>query len=373
MSDIQILSKSEKKDVTAMQIVTKPEKKEVTTVLGNDVNTIIRKYSDVAKWDEYRRRWEKARKLEYVPEFPLQIDFELNYSCNFKCSMCTWSSENPANKGKNTWLDFNIYKEIIDEGVNKGLSAIRLNYINEPLVRKDIIKFIQYAKKAGILDIYFSSNGSLLNPKISKELIESGLTRLQVSIDATTKETFEKIRQGGNFNKVVTNVQNFITLRNKMNKELPTIRVNFVKSQHNKHELNDFLEFWKGKVDCIGVQNLINIMDQNKEDIKNKKFNCSQPYNHLTIRYDGSILPCCTFFGAKLPIAKVQNKNNYFMSDVKNLENPDTNSLKKRSISESWHSEEMKQIRELHKKGEYYKNEVCKVCVNSMSHLDFDQ
>ena len=49
------------------------------------------------------------------------------------------------------------------------------------------------------------------------------------------------------------------------------------------------------------------------------------------------------------------------MSDVKNLENPDINSLKKRSISESWHSEEMKQIRELHKNGEYYKNEVLDV------------
>ena len=45
---------------------------------------------------------------------------------------------------------FKAFKEIIDEGVEKGLKAIRLNYINEPLIRKDIIDFIIYAKKKGI-------------------------------------------------------------------------------------------------------------------------------------------------------------------------------------------------------------------------------
>ena len=37
--------------------------------------------------------------------------------------------------------------DVIDEGVKKGLKAIRLNYINEPLIRRDIIDFIKYAKK----------------------------------------------------------------------------------------------------------------------------------------------------------------------------------------------------------------------------------
>ena len=48
--------------------------------------------------------------------------------------MCTWSAENNSNKGKTTWLSFDVFKETIDEGVDKGLKAIRLNYINEPLI-----------------------------------------------------------------------------------------------------------------------------------------------------------------------------------------------------------------------------------------------
>ena len=53
--------------------------------------------------------------------------------------MCTWSAENTSGKGKRTWLDFDVFKDIIDEGVEKGLKAINLSYINEPLIRSDIV------------------------------------------------------------------------------------------------------------------------------------------------------------------------------------------------------------------------------------------
>ena len=124
----------------------KKKGREVTTHYGLDPHQIVRKYSDPKKYDNYRERWKKALNLESIPEFPIQIDFELNYSCNFSCSMCTWSSEITGGKGKKTWFDFNYFKEVIDQGVDNGLCAIRLNYINEPFIRKDIFKFIDYAK-----------------------------------------------------------------------------------------------------------------------------------------------------------------------------------------------------------------------------------
>ena len=39
-------------------------------------------------------------------------------------------------------------------------------------------------------------------------------------------------------------------------KNLPLIRVNFVKTELNHKELNDFINLWKDKVDMIGIQNL---------------------------------------------------------------------------------------------------------------------
>ena len=339
---------------------------EVTTQLGSDVHKIIRKYSDPVKYDDYRERWKKAANLEEIPKFPIQIDFELNYSCNFSCSMCTWSSEVTSGKGKKTWFNFEHFKKVIDMGVDNGLSAIRLNYINEPFIRKDIFEFIKYAKLRGILDIYLSTNGSLLTENIIKKLIDSGLTRLQVSIDATTKETFNKIRQGGDFNKVILNTLNFIKIRNQKEKELPTLRVNFVKTKTNMHELDDFLEFWKDKADCIGLQDLVSIVKPNKSDKNRGKYTCAQPFYHMTIRYDGSILPCCTFFGAKLPIARLSEK----FSDVKNINDVELNNLPILNIKETWNSEKMRELQKMHQEGRYYDNDVCRECVNSSSNHD---
>jgi uncharacterized Fe-S cluster-containing radical SAM superfamily protein len=354
--------------IPMVAIIKKPNKKEVTTILGKDVHKIIEKYSDREKYQEYRRKWELASKLSYVPDFPLQIDFELNYSCNFTCEMCTWSAENTSGKGKKTWFSFEAYKEIIDEGVKKGLKAIRLNYINEPLIRKDIIDFIEYAKKKGVLDIYLSTNGSLLKEKFILKLINSGLTRIQVSIDAFTKPTFDKIRQGGNFSDVVKNTLNFLKIRKDLNKELPTLRVNFVRTDLNKHEYEDFISFWSNKADCIGIQDLVDIMKPSKTKNKLKKFNCAQPFYHLTVRYDGTILPCCTFFAAKLPISRLKTNNK--VSDEANLHKIDYDKLPIRNIADTWFSEEIKYLRKIHIDGNYHLNSVCKECVSSTSNYD---
>lgn len=350
-----------------LKIVKKPNKKEVTTILGKDVHKIIEKYSDKKKYREYRRLWSKAAQLKFVPNYPLQIDFELNYSCNFSCEMCTWSVESAKNRGKNTWLSFETFKEIVDDGVKRGLKAIRLNYINEPLIRNDIIKFITYAKEVGVLDIYLSTNGSLLKGKVAEEIIRSGLTRLQVSIDAYTEDTFNKIRQGGDFKEVVQNTLNFINLKKKLKKELPTVRVNFVKTAINKHEYESFVNFWSKRADCIGIQDLVNIMRPSK-DAKVKKFNCAQPFYHLTVRYDGSILPCCTFFAAKLPFARIETSSH--LSNEKNLHNNNISDLPIKNISQSWNDNAINELREIHKQGRYYDNPVCKECVNSLNNYD---
>ena len=352
-----------------IKVIKTPNKKEVTTILGKDVHKIIEKYSDKEKYRQYREEWKKASTLQYIPKYPLQIDFELNYSCNFSCEMCTWSAENTAGRGKKTWFSFSAFKEVIDEGVQNGLKAIRLNYINEPLIRKDVIKFIEYAKTAGILDIYLSTNGSLLTEKMIRELIKSGLTRLQISIDATTKKTFDKIRQGGNFDDVVANTLNFVKIRKELNVELPTLRVNFVKTDLNKHEYDDFINFWKDKVESIGVQDLVNIMKPTTDiEISEKKFNCAQPFYHLTIRYDGSVLPCCTFFAAKIPIAKLSTKEK--ISAEKNLHEIDTSKLPTQKIQDVWNGTLIESLREMHKKGDWFNNDVCKECVMSTGNID---
>ena len=358
------------------------EKTEITTVKSKvDPKIAVREAIDPEKYDEYRKLWDDATNLKIVTDFPLQIDFELNYSCNFTCPMCTWNAESTKNKGAATWFDFEVFKEVIDDAVVKGLKSIRLNYINEPLIRKDITKFIAYARKAGILDIYFSTNGSLLTDEVSKELINSGLLRLQISLDAHTKETYEKIRTGGNYEDVIKKVLRFLEIRNEMSTKLPTLRVNFVKTDTNKDELDDFVKFWENKADSIGIQDLVGIMNgfgkKSNEDLEkmslSENFKCAQPFQHLTLRYDGTVLPCCAFYGAETPIGQLKTNQKSKFSEVDNIGLLDKAAKSKLiigTIEEIWKSEQMEFFRDIHKKGEFWKHPVCKKCVLSVNHFD---
>jgi len=358
------------------------EETEFTTTISKSVPIkIVREAVNSEKYDEYRQLWDDASKLKITTEFPLQIDFELNYSCNFTCPMCTWNAESTENKGKATWFDFEVFKEVIDNAISKGLKSIRLNYINEPLIRKDITKFIEYARKAGILDIYFSTNGSLLTDEMSRELIKSGLLRLQISLDAHTKETYEKIRTGGNYEDVIKKVLRFLEIRKEMNIKLPTLRVNFVKTETNKDELNDFIKFWENKADSIGIQNYVGIMNTFEKKTQNKlektessnDFRCAQPFQRLTMRYDGTVLPCCAFFGAEIPVGKLKTDKKIKFSEVDNIGLLDKSTKAKLvigTIEEIWKSEQMEFFREIHKKGEYWRHPVCKKCVLSVNHFD---
>jgi radical SAM protein with 4Fe4S-binding SPASM domain len=304
-------------------------------------------YGDSFK--EYRKKWEQASNFELELEYPLQIDFELNNNCNFRCPMCILSIEN---KPKAEYFPEELYKKIISEGVKKGLRAIDFSYVNEPLIRKDLPDLIAYARDEGILDMAFNTNVQLLTESYAERLLESGLTRIQFSIDAHSSEIFDKVRVGGNFDKVVQNTLKFLELKEKHNKKGIMTAVSFVKMSVNEHEWNDFVAFWKDKVDYIILREYLIPVGRNSNHYDDKKklfsdhkhhikeFRCNKPWQRLIIRTDGTVLPCCTSFGALIPVGNIF----------------------KESVEDIWNCDSMKKLRELHKNGEYFKNKVCLEC-----------
>ena len=320
---------------------------ELTGILGKGeiekLSVVVEKNS----WSEYRKKYDQASNLNIL-DYPIQLDFELNASCNLKCPMCPISAESPKGKGKKTWFDFEFFKELIDYSVKKGTRAIKLNYINEPLIRNDLINFIIYAKEKGIIDIYFSTNGILLNKDISEKLITSGLTRIQVSLDAFTQQTYDKVRPGGDLKKIVENVNKFLELKEKYNAKIPLLRVNFVKTELNEFELDNFMNFWKDKVDMIGVQEFIKptkVKNQikSKKTIKKKNFKCSFPFKQLVINNEKQVLPCCTFWGEELALQKVE---------------------KPEDLMDAWNSPKMIDLRNKHLEGRYQEIPQCKNCID---------
>ena len=298
---------------------------------------------------EYRQQWDRAGRFELETPVPLHVDFELSTYCNFRCPMCPFGmpkgSRPETFDSVSGWFPFDLFRKVIDEGVPLGLRAIDLSYYNEPLLRRDLLQFIEYADTHGILDIMFSTNAQLLSPETTERLLDTGLTRLMVSLDASTRESFEQIRIRGDFEKVVGNLEHFLRRKSERGQILPITRVSFVKTSINEHEVDEFVDHWKPLVDYVCVQELSEF-DEMKLDLtpksvhSNLDFRCHNPWHRLTLRADGETLPCCLIYGQRLPMGNVARQ----------------------SLQEIWMSPPMRELRELHRDGRYYDNPVCKKC-----------
>ena len=272
---------------------------------------------DEKKWNQYRERYRKASLGS--PDL-IQIDLELTDACNLKCIECPISSEKKRTINR---LNIPKAKEILSYFASKGALALKLNYINEPLLNFDeLLEVAAYAKKVGFIDIYFTSNGTLLDGQRSKKIIDSNLfSRIQISIDAKDSETYDKIRIGGDYKKVIENISNFMKERDKSNSNFPYLRVNFLSLPENKNQEHDFHSFWSKRVDAVAIQRSVLKPDSKREnsstDFVLKKRFCPNPFRQLVIRADLTVLPCCSFWGCNIPLGKYNDnaKRNYFDSD----------------------------------------------------------
>ena len=53
---------------------------------------------------------------------------------------------------------------------------------------------------------------------MSRKLVDSGLTKIQISIDAFSQATYTKVRKQ-NYNKIVSNVINLVKIRDKLSRD----------------------------------------------------------------------------------------------------------------------------------------------------------
>lgn len=300
----------------------------------------------------YRTAWAQAGQAPLsVPAFPLQLDFQLNNRCNFRCPMCYWSDPKSLEDSSRPAEEFPLPKfaEIVRDGVGRGLRAINFEGLNEPLLKKDLADYIRLAKKAGVVDLTLHTNGWLLSPEWSKRLIDSGLTKLMVSLDAFSPETFKHTRASDHYDKVVGNIAEFLNIRFKQRAPLPLLRTSFVVQPANKHEKSAFEAFWTRYADWVQIQELMDmtnlVAEKGDYTAPSGPKVCPQPFYRMSVKTNGEVFPCCCSLGHKF-LAKGNVHDD--------------------SAATLWRSDHFENIRRLHAEGRYREIEACRICLDNV-------
>ena len=105
---------------------------------------------------------------------------------------------------------------------------------------------IAYAKERGLLDVVTNTNANLLDDDAARRLIAAGLDAIYIGIDAATPETYARVRVGGDFSKVVSNVENLL-LRVRESSSPMLVFVQFVEMDENVGERDEFVRYWSAQ------------------------------------------------------------------------------------------------------------------------------
>lgn len=272
---------------------------------------------------------------------PSSVEIGVTNACNSDCIMC------PHSKLKKIGtMKMDLYKKIIDNCHKLNIKSVTLSFFGEPLLDPSLIEKIKYAKSKGIR-VSFFSNASLLNENWARKLIESGLDNINISFDAYSKETYEKIRKGLKFDIVRNNIKRLLSLKKEMGRDNPDVNLIFVEMNENAGEIKNFYKDWKSQVDNISVLNMRNWAGEiNKSSSKSFHFNSSQRapcaliWQKMIIDWDGDVVLCCDDWSHSYPLGN----------------------LKKQTIEEVWNGERIKKVRDLHKSGKFGGVPLCAKC-----------
>ena len=155
----------------------------------------------------------RSRRTQRAPQAvapPVCLYLEVTNRCNLLCETCPRTFEELEPPADMSW---ELFTRIVDQVPD--IARVVLHGVGEPMLVKALPRMIRYLKDRGVY-VLFNTNGTLLPPKKHRELIDTGLDELRVSLDAADAKTFLAVRGKNFFDRIVRNVQAFTALQREL-------------------------------------------------------------------------------------------------------------------------------------------------------------
>jgi MoaA/NifB/PqqE/SkfB family radical SAM enzyme len=117
-------------------------------------------------------------------------------------------------------MSWSLFTSIVDQIPH--LERAVMHGVGEPMLVKNLPKMVRYLKDRGTY-VLFNTNGTVLNDRNGRALIDAGLDELRVSLDAANAESFLAVRGVDFFNRILRNVRRFRELQVRERHERPRV------------------------------------------------------------------------------------------------------------------------------------------------------
>jgi radical SAM protein with 4Fe4S-binding SPASM domain len=174
-------------------------------------------------------------------DFPWTLQIQTQSFCNGRCLMCPYPTV--SQKLEQGQMDWELFKKIADEAATQPLLYTALFELhNEPLLDKRTFECIKYIKSINPNKrCSLVTNGELLDKFSLPEIIESNLDSLMVSLNAHSKEVYERINIGLDYDRVMNNINRLLSNETTRRK----ITLSFAVTEENAQEVPQATSYWR--------------------------------------------------------------------------------------------------------------------------------
>jgi pyruvate-formate lyase-activating enzyme len=281
--------------------------------------------------------------LTHGPFVPDRLYVESTNYCNLKCVMCpTGLGVIARPKG---YMDMGLFRRIVDETAPSA-PAIVLHSWGEPMMHPELFDMVAYARSKDMW-VETSTNITLLTEERIRKVLASGMSQLYLAMDGVTKATYERVRVGANYEKVLRNVERLLELKRETGSRLRVV-LQIIAMNETQEEVAEFVRRWtRPEVDQVNVKHLDTWGDQVAavsahalaREVPPVRRPCPNLWYHGYVFWDGSLVSCERDYDVKTPLGNVRD-----------------------GVMAAWHGEAMRRLREKHVRGDFTAA-ACQHCV----------
>lgn len=175
--------------------------------------------------------------------------------CNLRCRMCPIQFRKDGSPhGPPAFMDLDLFTRLLDQFTD--LEELQLQGLGEPMMHPRFFDMIALASSRGI-KVSTNTNLTLLTARRAERCVTSGLAELHASIDGATAETYERIRVGARFDRIVRNLEGLVEARERLAVATLRIRMVVVAMRQNLLEFPDLVRLaHRLRIDSVFVQHL---------------------------------------------------------------------------------------------------------------------
>lgn len=243
----------------------------------------------------------------YIPPLPSVYWFDVTRVCNLKCVMCPQSKGLKPLREK---MPIDVFRSVIDD-VCENQPLIKLYLSGEPLFHEGLFEMIEYVGARGGRTM-IHTNATALTKETAERLLSSSLTFLSFSFDGCSAEVYERLRPPARFERVRSNIEQFLALRCQCGGAGPRTTIEIIHMEDTAEFLDSFVAEWRSKgADDVHVapyttwHGLVDNRRVGTNDASSRYKPCAAPFSHGCILADGTVVPCCLDVNGRMPMGNV--------------------------------------------------------------------